>query len=59
MKPSSQLIYDHARTLYNPDLQLTPYSISDRYAVVIESSESATYVTPFFEGQPVREAVKR
>lgn len=36
--PSSQLIYDHARILYNPDLQGTPYTISNKYAVVIESS---------------------
>lgn len=48
VRPSSALLYDHARSLYNSDLKGTPYGISDTYAVVVESSESATYITPFF-----------
>ena len=52
-------MYDYARSIYNPDLKGTPYGISDRYAVVVESSESATYITPYFEGAPVKQAVKR
>ena len=59
VKPSSELIYDHAKSLYNADLKNTGYEISDRYAVIIESSESATYITPYFKGKPVREAIKR
>ena len=59
VKPSSQLIYDHARSVYNRDLQHTPYRISQEYAVVVESSESATYITPFRKGEPVKAAVKR
>ena len=35
VKPSSQFIYDHARTLYNPDLRGTPYAISDKYALIV------------------------
>lgn len=48
VQPSSQLIYDSARKKYNQDLQGTKYAISDKYAVVVESSESATYITPYF-----------
>jgi len=59
VKASSQLIYDHARSVYNQDLEYTPFKISDKYAVVIESSESATYITPYYNGEPVRQAVKR
>ena len=59
VRPSSALLYDHARSLYNSDLKGTPYGISDTYAVVVESSESATYITPFFQGQPVKHAIKR
>lgn len=59
VKPSSQLIYDHAKALYNPDLRGTSYAISSKYAVVVESSESATYITPYLDGQPVKKAVKR
>lgn len=39
---SSQLIYNYARKLYNDDLaplsQTNNYAISDKYAIVIESS---------------------
>jgi hypothetical protein len=59
VRPSSALLYDHARALYNSDLRGTDYGISDRYALVVESSESATYITPFFEGQPVKAGIKR
>ena len=38
VEPSSVLIYDHARKLYNKDLNNTPFAISDRYAIVVESS---------------------
>ena len=58
VKPSSQFIYDHARSLYNADLE-GKYQISKKYAVVIESSESATYITPYLNGQPVPKAIKR
>lgn len=33
--------------------------ISDRYAIIVESSESATYITPYFEGKPMKNAIKR
>jgi len=33
--------------------------ISDKYAIIVESSESATYVTPYFEGKPLKNAIKR
>ena len=59
VKPSSVMLYDHAKNVYNADLKRTPYALSDRYAVVVESSESATYITPFFEGKPVAKAIKR
>lgn len=52
VQPSSQLIYDHAKKVYNQDLynigQKNKYAISNKYAIVVESSESATYITPFF-----------
>jgi hypothetical protein len=35
VKPSSELVYNHARSLYNGDLKNTPYQISDRYALVV------------------------
>ena len=35
VQPSSALIYDHAKKIYNPDLSGTRYAISDRYAVVL------------------------
>ena len=45
--------------MYNADLGKTKYALSEKYAVVVESSESATYITPFFEGKPVKSAIKR
>ena len=54
VEPSSALIYEHAKKMYNPDLVGTNYAISEKYAIVVESSESATYITPFFEGKPVK-----
>lgn len=59
VQPSSSFIYDYAKSIYNPDLTNTKYGISDKYAIVVESSESATYVTPFYEGLPVTKAIKR
>ena len=59
VEPSSTFIYEHARKTYNPDLAGTRYSISDKFAVVLESSESATYITPFLEGEPIKKAIKR
>lgn len=59
VRQSAQLLYDHARQHYNPDLVGTPYALSGRHAVVVESSESATYVTPFVDGAPVKQTVKR
>lgn len=60
---SSQFIYSHARKLYNEDLTKLGhkgnYSISEKYAIVVESSESATYITPFYEGKPVMKSIKR
>jgi hypothetical protein len=35
VKPSSEFIYNHARSIYNADLRNTPYQISDRYALVV------------------------
>lgn len=57
--PSSCLIYEQAKRMYNPDLEGTKYAISEKYAIVVESSESATYITPFHEGKPVKSAIKR
>lgn len=48
IEPSSNLIYEEAKRMYNKDLGKTKYAISERYAIVVESSESATYITPFF-----------
>ena len=59
VEPSSTLIYEQAKNMYNPDLAGSKYAISEKYAVVVETSESATYITPFFEGKPVKEAIKR
>lgn len=58
VQPSSALLYDSAKNHY-PELVGTPYALSHKYAVVVESSESATYITPFFEGEPVKQAIKR
>ena len=57
--PSSALIYNQAKQDYNKDLAGTKYAISDKYALLVESSESATYITPYLQGQPVKEAIKR
>lgn len=35
IEPSSTLIYNHAKKLYNSDLGGTKYAISDKYAVVV------------------------
>ena len=51
-------MYAHAQRTYNSDLA-GRYKISSKYALVVESSESATYITPFYEGKPVRKAIKR
>ena len=59
VEPSSVFTYEHAKKTYNPDLAGTRYSISENFAVVVESSESATYITPFLEGQPIKKAIKR
>ncbi len=59
IEPSSALIYQNALKVYNADLGKTKYALSEKYAVVVESSESATYITPFFEGKPVKSAIKR
>lgn len=59
VQPSSVLMYDYARHVYNQELKGTEYKISDKYALVVESSESATYITPFFEGKPIKKAIKR
>lgn len=38
VEPSSALLYEQAKKLYNPDLAGTNYAISEKYAVVVESS---------------------
>ena len=59
VKQSAELLYQSAQHHYNHTLKEVGMELSRSNAVVVESSESATYITPFQHGQPVKESVKR
>lgn len=48
---SSTLLYEKAKKDYSSKSMKQGYELSNRYSLVVESSESGTYYTPYIEGE--------
>lgn len=50
---SSILIYEKAKRDYGSKVLATEYELSNKFCLVIESSDSATHITPIMNGEIV------
>jgi actin-related protein len=48
---SSTLLYEKARKDYGSRLMQPGFELNNRYGLMVESSESGTYFSPFIEGE--------
>lgn len=56
---SSLLLYEKAKKDYSNKIMAPGFELSNRFSLIVESSESATYITPFLDGEMKMQGVRK